>query len=180
MKATYQIDPAHSSIQFSIRHMMIANVRGTFTGVKGTVVYDAEKPTDTTIEAEIDTSTINTLEANRDAHLKTDQFLHVEKHPTMQFKSTKVEKAGDGLKVSGDLTLHGVTKPVELAVEEVTPEGKDLQGRTRVGASAKAKLKRSDFGLTWNAALETGGIALGDELKLDFELELVKAESAAA
>jgi polyisoprenoid-binding protein YceI len=180
MKATYRIDPAHSSIQFSVRHLMISNVRGTFTGVKGTVVYDGDKPSDTTIEAEIDASTINTLEPNRDAHLKTQDFLHIEKHPTMQFKSTKVEKAGSGLKVTGDLTLHGVTKPVELDIEEIAPEAKDLQGNTRLGAAAHARLKRSDFGLTWNAALETGGFALSDDLKLDFELELVKAQAAAA
>lgn len=180
MKATYQIDPAHSSIQFSVRHLMISNVRGTFTGVKGTVVYDSEKPSETTIEAEIDASTINTLEPTRDGHLKTAEFLDVEKYPTMKFKSTKVEKAGDGLQVTGDLTLHGVTKPVVLSVEEVAPETKDPSGKTRVGASARTKIKRSDFGLTWNAVLETGGVALSDELKLDFELELLKAEAAAA
>lgn len=180
MKATYTIDPAHSSIQFSVRHLMISNVRGHFTGVKGTVVYDSDEPAETTIEAEIDSSTINTLEPTRDAHLKTDQFLHVEKHPTMKFQSTKVEKAGSGLKVTGDLTLHGVTKPVELDVEEIAPEQNDMYGNTRLGAAAKTKLKRSDFGLTWNAALETGGAVLGDELKLDFELELIKATTANA
>ena len=180
MNTTYTIDPAHSSIQFSVRHMMIANVRGTFTGVKGTVVYDSERPAATTIEAEIDASTINTMEATRDGHLKTGDFLDVAKYPTMKFQSTKVEKSGDGLKVTGDLTLRGVTQPVILDVEEISPEAKDMQGRTRLGAAAKTKLKRSDFGLTWNAALETGGIALGDDLKLEFELELLKSQPAAA
>jgi polyisoprenoid-binding protein YceI len=180
MKATYQIDPVHSSVQFSVRHLMISNVRGTFTGVKGTVVYDGENPTAATIEAEIDASTINTLDTNRDAHLKTAEFLDVEKYPTMTFKSTKIEKDGDGLKVTGDLTLHGVTKPVVLVVEEIAPEAKDPWGNTRVGAAAKTKLKRSEFGLTWNAAVETGGVMVGDELKLDFELELVKAQTASA
>ncbi len=180
MKATYQIDPAHSSIQFSVRHLMISNVRGTFTGVKGTVVYDSDNPAASTIEAEIDASTVNTLEANRDAHLKTAEFLDIEKYPTMKFQSTKVETDGDGLKVTGNLTLHGVTKPVVLNVEEVAPEAKDPWGNTRVGAAAKTKLKRSDFGLTWNAALETGGVMLGDDLKLDFEVELVKSQTAAA
>ncbi len=180
MKATYQIDPAHSSVQFSVRHLMISNVRGAFTGVKGTVIYDSDNPTAATVEAEIDASTVNTLEEKRDSHLKTAEFLDVEKFPTMKFQSTKVEKDGDGLKVTGDLTLHGVTKPVVLAVEEIAPEAKDPWGHTRVGTSAKAKLKRSDFGLTFNAPLETGGVMLGDDLKLDFELELVKGQSAAA
>ena len=159
---------------------MISNVRGTFTGVKGTVVYDSQNPSDTTIEAEIDASTINTLEASRDAHLKTAEFLDVEKYPTIRFQSTKVEKAGEGLTATGNLTLHGVTKPVVLSVEEVAPEAKDPWGNTRLGASAKTKIKRSEFGLTWNAAVETGGVMIGDELKLDFELELVKGQSAAA
>lgn len=180
MKANYRIDPAHSSVQFSVRHLMISNVRGTFTGVKGTVAYDSNNPSATTVEAEIDSSTINTLEEKRDAHLKTAEFLDVEKFPAIKFHSTGVEKHGDGFKVTGDLTLHGVTKPVVLTVEEVAPETKDPWGYTRVGASAKTKINRSDFGLTWNAALETGGFMIGDELKLDFELELVKEQSAAA
>lgn len=180
MKATYTIDPAHSSVQFSVRHLMISNVRGTFTGVKGTVVYDSDNPAGTAIDAEIDASTINTLQADRDAHLKTAEFLDIEKYPTMKFQSSKIEKDGDGLKVTGDLTLHGITKSVTLSVEEIAPEAKDPYGNTRIGAAAKTKLKRSDFGLTWNAALETGGVMLGDELKLDFELELIKGQIAAA
>ncbi len=180
MKATYQIDPAHSSVQFSVRHLMISNVRGSFTGVKGTVSYDSDNPSATSIEAEIDASTINTLEEKRDAHLKTADFLDVEKYPVMKFQSTRVEKQGEGFNVTGDLTLHGVTKPVVLSVEEVAPETKDPWGYTRVGAAAKTKINRSDFGLTWNAALETGGFMIADELKLDFELELVKAQGATA
>ena len=180
MKANYQIDPAHSSVQFSVRHLMISNVRGTFTGVKGAVLYDSENPSATSIEAEIDASTINTLEEKRDAHLKTAEFLDIEKYPVIKFHSTRVEKQGDGLEVTGELTIHGVTKAVVLNVEEVAPETKDPWGYTRVGASAKTKISRSDFGLTWNAALEAGGFMIGDELKLDFELELVKAQQAAA
>ncbi len=180
MKANYQIDPAHSSVQFSVRHLMISNVRGTFTGVKGTVIYDSDNPSATSIDAEIDSSTINTLEEKRDAHLKTAEFLDIEKYPVIKFQSKSVEKQGDGLKVTGDLTLHGVTKPVVLSVEDVAPETKDLRGYIRVGAAAKTKINRSDFGLTWNAALETGGVMIADELKLDFELELVKAQSATA
>ena len=174
MRSTYTIDPAHSNLQFSVRHMMIANVKGAFSGVKGTVLYDPDAPETGTVEAEVDASTINTLDPNRDTHLKTPEFLDTAQFPTITFKSTRIERSGDGLKIDGELTLHGVTKPVTLAVEEVSPEGKDPWGNTRIGASAKAKIKRSDFGLTWNAALETGGFLVGDELKLDFEVQLVK------
>lgn len=174
MKSTYTIDPAHSNLQFSVRHMMIANVKGAFSGVKGTVLYDPDAPETGSVEAEVDTSTISTLDPNRDTHLKSPEFLDAAQFPTITFKSTRIERSGDGLKIDGDLTIHGVTKPVTLDVEEVSPEGKDPWGNTRIGASAKAKIKRSDFGLTWNAALETGGFLVGDELKLDFEVQLIK------
>jgi polyisoprenoid-binding protein YceI len=178
---SYEIDPAHSHLQFSVRHLMVTNVRGTFTGVKGTVVYDPQNPAATTLEATIDANTIYTGEAQRDAHLKSPDFLDTAKFPVITFKSTKVEKVGDGeFKVSGDLTVHGVTKPVMLDVQEVSEEAKDPWGNTRIGASAKGKIKRSDFGLTWNAPLEAGGVLVGDEVKLDFELEFVRAKSAAA
>jgi polyisoprenoid-binding protein YceI len=174
MKSTYTIDPAHSSVQFAVRHMMISNVKGAFSGVKGTVVYDTDAPETGSVEAEIDATTINTLDANRDAHLKGADFLDVAQYPTITFKSTSIKAVGDGLKVNGNLTIHGVTKPVVLQVEEITPEGKDPWGNTRIGTSAKTKVKRSDFGLNWNAALETGGFLVGDELKLDFEVQLIK------
>jgi polyisoprenoid-binding protein YceI len=174
MKSTYAIDPAHSNVQFSVRHMMISNVKGTFSGVKGTVVYDADVPESGSIHTEIDASTINTLDTNRDVHLKSADFLDVAQFPTIVFDSTKLEYKGDNLKIHGSLTIHGVTKPVTLEVEEITPEGKDPWGNTRFGASAKTKIKRSDFGLSWNAALETGGFMVGDDLKLDFEVELIK------
>ncbi len=178
MKATYEIDPAHSSVQFSVRHMMISNVRGAFTGVKGTVVYDSDNPSASTVEAEIDASSINTFDEKRDGHLKSADFMDVTTYPKMTFRSTRVEKAGDGVKITGDLTVHGVTKPVVLNVDEVAPEAKDPWGNTRVGASAKTKINRSEFGLSWNAALETGGFLVGDELKLEFDIELVKAKTA--
>ncbi|HEX4748015.1 MAG TPA: YceI family protein [Bryobacteraceae bacterium] len=174
MKSTYTIDPVHSSVQFSVRHMMISNVKGAFSSVKGNVVYDADAPEIGSIDAEIDASTINTLDANRDTHLKSADFLDVAQYPTITFKSTSIKAADDGLKISGNLTIHGVTKPAVLQVEEITPEGKDPWGNTRIGTSAKSKIKRSDFGLTWNAALESGGFLLGDELKLDFEVQLIK------
>jgi polyisoprenoid-binding protein YceI len=158
---------------------MISNVRGDFKNVKGTVVYDPEHVADTTIEAEIDVHSLNTRDENRDAHVKSADFFHAEKYPSILFKSSKVEQAGDGeLKVTGGLTILGVTKEVVLKVEGPTPESKDPWGNLRVGASGATKIKRSDFGLTWNAALETGGVVLGDEIKIELDLELIKAKSA--
>jgi len=174
MKSTYAIDPAHSHVQFSVRHMMISNVKGAFSGVKGTVVYDPNAPETSSVQAEIDASSINTLDANRDTHLKSPDFLDVAQFPTITFQSTKIEGSGDSLKIHGNLTIHGVTKPATLQVEEIAQEGKDPWGNMRIGAAAKAKIKRSDFGLSWNAALETGGMLVGDELKLDFEIQLIK------
>lgn len=180
MKAVFEIDPAHSSVQFSVRHMMISNVRGVFTGVKGTVSYDVDNPSATTVHAEIEAATINTSDAQRDAHLKTADFLDVANFPHITFQSTGAEGHGKDLKIEGDLTIHGVTKPVVLKVEEVTPETKDPWGRIKVGASAKTTINRKDFGLTWNAALETGGVMVSEEVKLDFEVQLVKSQATAA
>jgi polyisoprenoid-binding protein YceI len=181
MKTTYTIDPAHSSAQFTVRHMMITNVRGAFGSVKGTVVYDPEKPSESSVEAVIDVSSINTLDPQRDAHLKSPDFLDVERYSTITFKGRKIEPAGQGeLKVTGSLTIHGVTKEVVLKVEGPTPETKDPYGNLRIGASASTKIKRSDFGVTYNAALETGGFLLGDEVKIDLEVSAIKAASNAA
>jgi polyisoprenoid-binding protein YceI len=181
MKTTYEIDPAHSSVQFSIRHLMVTNVRGSFKGVKGTVTYDPDSPATSTVRAIIDAGTISTNDNERDAHVKGADFLDVERYPTIEFKSTSVKKSGaTGLEVTGDLTVHGITKPVVLNVEEISPETKDPWGNTRIGASAKTKIKRSDFGLKWNAPLETGGVLVGDDVKLEFELEFVKAKTATA
>jgi polyisoprenoid-binding protein YceI len=181
LKTTYKIDPAHSSAQFVVRHMMITNVRGGFSGVQGAVEYDPENPNESRIEVVIDASQINTLDEQRDTHLKSPDFLHVEQHPTITFKSKKIERAGDGeWKVTGDLTIHGVTKEVVLDAEGPTPERKDPFGNTRIGASASTKIKRSDFGLTWNAALETGGILVGDDLKIELEVSAIRSKSVVA
>jgi polyisoprenoid-binding protein YceI len=180
MKNTYQIDPGHSSVQFSVRHLMLSNVKGTFTGVTGTAVYDPDNPEQTSIEATIDINTVNTHDEKRDGHLKTADFFDVAQYPLMTFKSTSVSSSGDGYHVTGDLSLHGVTKEVTLAVEEVTEETKDPWGQIRIGANAKGKIKRSDFGLVWNAALETGGVMIGDDVKIEFELEFVKQQGATA
>ena len=181
MKTTYEIDPAHSNVSFSVRHLMVTNVRGSFKSVKGTVVYDPEDPSASTVHAVIDAGSITTNDNERDTHLKSEDFLFVARYPTIEFNSTGV-KASDhtGFEVTGDLTVRGVTKPVLLTVEDVSTETKDPWGNLRIGASAKAKIKRSDFGLTWNAPLETGGVLVGDEVKLDFELEFIRSRAATA
>ena len=181
MKATYQIDPAHSTAHFTVRHMMITNVHGAFSNVKGTVVYDPENHAASSVEVTIDVTTINTNEPQRDAHLKSADFLDAEKFPAMSFTSKKIERAGsDELNVTGDLTIHGVSKEVVLKVDGPTAEGKDPWGNIRIGASAATKIKRGDFGLTYNAALETGGILISDEVKIELEVSLIKSQTASA
>lgn len=176
MKTTYTIDPAHSSARFTVRHMMITNVHGGFQKVTGTVAYDPENPAASSVNAEIDAASINTNEAQRDTHLRSGDFLDVEKFPKITFRSTKVESAGEGeFKIDGELTIHGVTRPVALKVEGPAPEGKDPWGNIRTGATATTKIKRSEFGLTWNAALETGGFLVGDELKIELDMSLIRA-----
>ena len=179
MNNTYSIDPAHSGAHFTVRHMMVTNVRGSFRKIKGTVTADFENPASASVEAEIDAGSIDTGEPQRDAHLRSPDFLDAEKFPTITFRSTRVEPAGEGeWKVTGDLTIHGVTRPVVLNVEGPTPEHKDPWGNLRTGASARTKIKRSDFGLTWNSALETGGFLVGDEVKIELELALVRSADA--
>jgi len=182
MRNTYQIDAAHSSLQFSVRHLMVSNVRGTFSGVTGTVSYDPDKPTETTIEASLDVNSVSTNDEKRDGHLKSPDFFDVAQYPVMTFKSKRVEGGtAKEQKVVGDLTLHGVTKEVTLIVDEISNEAKDPWGNTKIGATAKGKLKRSDFGLTWNAPMETGGFMVGDDVKIEFDLEFLKvAQSATA
>ena len=174
-QVTYTIDPAHSTAGFKVRHLMVANVRGEFSGVTGTVVHDAENPANSSIQATIDARTVHTRDEQRDAHLKSADFLDVEKYPTITFVSTKVQKVGQGEgKVTGNLTLHGITKEVVLDVEGPAPEVKDPWGNTKSGASASTKIKRSDFGLVWNAALETGGVLVGEEVQITLEVELLR------
>lgn len=176
MRNEYKLDPAHSSAQFSVRHMMITNVHGGFSGVQGTVIFDPQNLSASRLDVVIDAATVNTQEAQRDAHLKSADFLDVAVYPSITFKSTKIVAAGDGeLSVTGDLTIHGVTKSVVLAVEGPSPESKDPWGNTRIGASATTKIKRSDFGLAWNAALETGGILVGDDVKITLEVSLIRS-----
>ena len=181
MKTAYQIDPAHTTAQFVARHMMITNVRGSFSSVQGKVVYDPADLGSSSVDVSIDVGTINTCEPQRDAHLKSADFFDAAKFPAITFKSKKIERSGsDELRVTGDLSIHGVTKEVALKVEGPTSEEKDPWGNLRIGASATTKIKRSDFGLTWNAALETGGVLIGDEVKIELEASLIKSQSAAA
>ena len=181
MKITYEIDPAHSAAHFVVRHMMVTNVRGAFSNIKGTVVLDPEDLAASKIEVSIDASTIDTHVDQRNEHLKSADFFHVEKFPNIEFQSKKIERSGeDELKITGDLTIHGVTREVVLKVEGPTGEEKDPWGNLRIGASGTARIKRSDFGLTWNAALETGGVLVGDDIKIEIEVSLIKGQAAAA
>lgn len=170
----YQLDSAHSSASFSIKHMMIAKVHGGFDKLSGTLNYDPANPTAATVEAKIETASINTREPQRDQHLRSADFFDVEKFPLITFKSSKVAKAGDGLKVTGQLTIHGVSKEVVLDVEGPSPEMKDPWGNLKIGASATTKISRKDFGLTWNAALEAGGFLVGDDVTITLELQFAK------
>ncbi len=174
--STWNIDPVHSAAEFKVKHMMISNVKGHFTGLKGVLTLNESDVTKSSVEGTIDVSTITTREPQRDAHLRSAEFFDVEKFPTMSFKSKLITREGDGeLAVSGDLTIHGVTREVEFTVEGPTPPGKDPWGNTRIGASATTKISRKDFGLNYNAALETGGILIGDEVTITVEVEFVKA-----
>ena len=174
--ATWNIDPDHSSIGFKVRHLMVSNVKGTFGKVQGVVNVDDQDVTRSSVSVTIDTTSIDTGVAKRDTHLRSPEFLDVAKFPTMTFVSTRVAKNGmNRLKVTGNLTLHGVTRPVVLDVEGPSQESEDPRGNIRRGASASTKIDRKDFGLTWNKALETGGVVVGDEFAIDIEVEMMKA-----
>lgn len=173
----YQLDPAHSSIGFSVKHMMIAKVHGSFEKVSGTLSFDRANPQGAQAEAVIEAASINTRESQRDTHLKSADFFEVEKFPHLTFKSKSVQNLAQGeLKVKGDLTIKGITQEVELLAESPTDELKDPFGNTKIGLSASTKIKRKDFGLTWNAALEAGGVLVGDEITITLDLQFVKIE----
>lgn len=172
---TWTIDPDHSNIGFKVRHLMVSNVKGSFDKHTGVVEINDKDITKSKVEVSIDTNSINTNVQKRDEHLRSADFFDVAKYPAMTFVSKKVAKAGkDKLKVTGDLTLHGITKQVVLDVEGPTRESKDPWGVIRKGASATTKINRKDFGLVWNKALETGGVAVGDEITITLEIEMIK------
>ena len=173
---TWNIDPAHSVAEFKVKHMMISNVKGQFAKVTGSLTLDESDLTKSKVVASIEANSIETRDAQRDTHLKSADFLHVEKFPTLSFNSTRLSLIRDGeLAVEGDLTIRGVTRKVVFNVEGPTPPTKDPWGNTRVGISATTKINRKDYGLTWNAALETGGILIGDEVTIGLEVEFIKA-----
>ncbi|MCM2350482.1 MAG: YceI family protein [Bacteriovoracaceae bacterium] len=175
---TYQIDPSHSSVNFSIRHMMIAKVHGGFEKLSGSFLYDSHNPAASKVEVVIESNSINTREAQRDAHLKSADFFDVEKYPSIIFKSTDFKEDGDDLSVLGELTIHGVTKQVKLNVERPSEELKDPWGNLKIGVSGKTKINRKDFDLGWNAALEAGGFLVGEEVSISFDIQLAKVEKA--
>ena len=170
---TYSIDLTHSDVGFSVRHMVFAKVRGHFTKWTADLAFDQADPSKDALNVSIDVGSIDTREAQRDAHLKSADFLDAEKYPKITYKSTKVESAGaKKYAVTGDLTIHGVTKPVKLDVEELGG-GKDPWGNQRVAFAAKARIDRGDFGLKWNQALETGGVLVGEHIDIEIDVEAI-------
>lgn len=167
-------DPAHSSVGFSVRHMMVSNVRGEFSQFSVVVTTEGDKPESAKLEARIDASSIDTRNADRDKHLRSADFLDVEKHPSITFVSKKVESAGAGkFRVTGDLTIKGVTKPVVLDAE-VSPVMKDPWGNLRVGVHATTTINRKDFGVSWHKVLDTGEVVVGDDVRVILDVELVR------
>ncbi|HUN62895.1 MAG TPA: YceI family protein [Candidatus Sulfotelmatobacter sp.] len=176
---TYRIDPKHSDAQFAVTHLMISTVRGEFHGINGTVVYDDADPSKSSVEASIDATSVDTREPDRDKHLKSADFFDVADHPTMTFKSTKVETDGSGkLKVTGELTIRGVTKTAVLEVSVPKPAIKDPWGMERTGLSGTTNINRQDFGVAWNKKLDTGGVVVGDEVAITLDVEMVVPPAA--
>ncbi len=174
---TWHIDPAHTHVEFAVRHLMIATVKGKFTEVRGTVTMAGEDPTHAAVEVTIGAPSITTGIEQRDQHLRSPDFLDAERFPTLEFRSRKIEAAGEGgpdsFRITGDLTIKDVTREIVLTV---TPQGlvQDPWGGVRAGYSAAASLRRSDFGITWNQLIEAGGVAVGDQVRLEVEVELVR------
>jgi len=173
---TWNIDPAHSAAEFKVKHMMISNVKGKFTGISGILTVDAAGHTFSKVEASIPVATLSTGDEQRDGHLKSADFLDAEKFPTLTFKSIAVHPTEPGEHdVTGELTIHGVTKVVTLAVEGPSEPAKDPWGNLRIGLSATTKINRKDFGLTWNSPLEAGGMLVGEEVTLTLDVQFIKA-----
>ena len=171
----WQIDPAHTSVEFKVRHLMVSWVKGTFTDVQGTAVVNDADPTKSSITVQIATASINTNNKKRDDHLRSPDFFDVTVHPVMSFVSKEVVIAdGKPEKIIGELTIRGQTKAVTLAVEDFSQTVVDPWGNTRRGASASTTINRKDFGLTWHKALEAGGVVVGDEIRISLEVELIK------
>lgn len=173
--ARYDLDPQHTAAMFKVRHLMISNVKGEFTKISGSVAFDPSNLEASSVNITIDAASINTREPDRDAHLKSPDFLDVAKFPAITFRSKKVKASGkDEYDVTGDLTIHGVTREVTLNVDSVTPEAKDPWGFLRRGASATTTINRKDFGLHWNMALETGGVVVGEDVHITIDAEFAR------
>lgn len=173
--ATWNLDPAHSAADFTVRHMMVTNVRGTFGALHGTIDFDPDNPEAASVEAKIEAASINTGTADRDNHLRSDDFFDVETYEYITFKSTAVEVTGDNqAKVTGDLTIRDITNPITLDVTFLGQANSPF-GDTRAGFEATGKLSRKDFDLTWNQALESGGVLVGDEVKVALDVQAVLA-----
>jgi len=176
---TWQIDPKHSSAQFAVTHLMISTVRGEFHQLNGTVVVDDADISKSSVNVTIDATTVDTREPDRDKHLMSADFFDVAKYPTMVFKSTKVESAGPGrLKITGDLTIRGVTKQAVLEVSSPKPPIKDPWGLQRTAVSGSTKINRQDFGVAWNKTLDAGGVVVGDEVDINLDVEMVVPPAA--
>jgi polyisoprenoid-binding protein YceI len=179
--STWQIDPNHSAAQFAVRHLAISTVRGAFTKVSGTIQLDDKDVSKSSVDVTIEAASVDTRVADRDKDLRSDHFFDVEKYPTLTFKSTKVEQEAPGkLKVTGDLTIHGVTKPVVLNVEGPTAAVKDPWGNQRAAASANTKINRQDFGVKWNAKMDGGGLVVGDDVDIVIDVEMVQKSAPKA
>ncbi len=172
--ADWNIDPAHSTAQFTVRHLGISNVSGTFNKVSGTVALNEKDITQSQVNASIDVNSVDTRVENRDKDLKSPHFFEVDKYPTIEFKSKRIVKSGDKLQVIGDLTIHGTTHEVTLDGEGPTPEINDPWGNARRGFSATTTINRKDFNLTYNNVLKSGEAAIGDAVKIQIDAELVK------
>lgn len=168
------IDPSHSEITFSVRHLMISNVRGRFENFSGTVDFNEQEPAKSTIDVQIEAASLNTRDGQRDTHLKSADFLNVEEHPYLTFKSQRVELLDEAhARLTGDLSIRGVTNEVVLDVE-YSGQSRTPWGSTNAGFSASTKINRKDWGLVWNVGLETGGVLVGDEVNINIELEITK------
>lgn len=173
-RTTWSIDPVHSNVEFAVRHLMITTVKGRFTDVQGTVVTDEANPANGSVEVTIGAASIDTREPQRDAHLRSADFFDVDAYASLTFRSTALRNVSpEGFKLAGDLTIHGVTRPIAL---DVVSEGRggDPWGGQRAGFSASGKIKRSEFGLVWNQVLETGGFAVSDDIRISIDVQLVK------
>lgn len=178
--STWQLDPAHSSAQFSVKHLGLSTVRGAFSSVKGTVNFDDQDISKSTVDVSIDVNSVDTRQPDRDKDLKSDKFFDAANYPTIAFKSTKVEQVSPGkLKVTGDLTIRGTTKSVVLDVDGPTAPVKDPWGNQRAAASASTKVNRQDYGVKWNAKLDNGGVVVGDDVAIIIDIEMVRQAAKA-